>query len=112
MDLALPAGVDPDALATLTAELVGSSYHRALCDYVTARLACIQADDVSRAAVAMKRRGQTEELARLLLPAFPQALALAALTKRAAAHLHVEALATAERPRGPWWAEPLEEPIR
>jgi len=110
-DGALPTGVDPDELAELTAELAGSSYHRLLAEYVAARTACLQADDVTRPAVAMKRRGQTEELARLLLPAFPQALALSALTKRAADRARVAAVAAAARPSPPWWGDASQEPI-
>ena len=108
---ALPAGVDPDELVELTAELAGSSYHRLLAEYVAARTACLQSDDVTRPSVAMKRRGQTEELARLLLPAFPQALALAALTKRATERARMAATAAAARPIPPWWNSVGEEPI-
>jgi hypothetical protein len=111
MDVALPAGVDPAELTELAAELAASSFHRQLREYATARLACLQADDVTDPAVAMKRRGQTEELARLLLPAFPQALALAALTQRAADRARVTATAAAQRPTPPWWADHVEEPI-
>jgi hypothetical protein len=103
-----PGGVDPSELVTLMAELEGSGYHLYLRTYVEARIAQLNVDDVTTADVAMKRRGQTEELARLIAPLFVKTLALAALARRA------EARATAAGARPPmlpgferaWWLDP------
>src|SRR4030095_6964427 len=77
--------VDPVALARLTTELTETSYHQLLTEYVQERIAALQADDVTRPYVAMKRRGQVEELQRLILPATVQQLALRGLSRRAVA---------------------------
>jgi len=103
-----PAGVDPDELASLTRDLEGSGYHAALRAYVEARIAQLLVDDVTTADVAMKRRGQVEELQRLIMPLFVKSLALAALARRAAQRADLEAARTAE-PRRDWWSEPIDE---
>ena len=103
-----PGGVEPSELVALTAELEASGYHTYLKTYVDARIANLLVDDVTDPYVAMKRRGQVEELQRLVVPLFVKTLALTALAKRA------EARATAEGPRPPmlpgferaWWLDP------
>ena len=108
-----PGGVDASELATLTAELEASGYHLYLRTYVEARIAQLNVDDVTTADVAMKRRGQTEELARLITPLFVKTLALAALARRAAAR------DAAEVARGPllpgleraWWLDPVADEL-
>ena len=103
-----PGGVEPSELVALTAELEASGYHLYLRTYVDGRIANLLVDDVTDPYVAMKRRGQVEELQRLVVPLFVKTLALAALAKRA------EARATAEGPRPPmlpgferaWWLDP------
>jgi hypothetical protein len=108
--LGAPGGVDPQELAELTRELEVSGYHTYLRQYVEARIATLLVDDVTDPYVAMKRRGQVEELQRLVVPLFVKTLALGALARRA------EARATAEaaRPVLPgleraWWSDPVDE---
>jgi hypothetical protein len=105
-----PGGVEPHELAALTAELEASGYHTYLKTYVEARIANLLVDDVTDPYVAMKRRGQVEELQRLVVPLFVKSLALAALARRAEARV-------AEGARGPmlpgferaWWLDPEDE---
>jgi len=105
-----PGGVDPAELAELTRELEGSGYHTYLRTYVDARIATLLVDDVTDPYVAMKRRGQVEELQRLVVPLFVKSLALAALARRAEARAATEAarpvLPDMERA---WWREPADE---
>jgi len=103
-------GVEPAELAHLVAELEASGYHTYLRQYVDARIASLLVDDVTDPYVAMKRRGQVEELQRLVVPLFVKSLALGALARRA------EARATAEATRVPspeerraWWSDPPDE---
>jgi len=104
-------GVDPHELAQLVRDLEASGYHAALRAYVDARIAQLLVDDVSTADVAMKRRGQVEELQRLIMPLFVKSLALSALARRAEARAMVEAVRPLE-PRREWWTDPVgEEPI-
>ena len=102
------SGVDPSELAQLTVELEASGYHTYLRAYVDARIATLRVDDVTTADVAMKRRGQVEELQRLILPLFVKSLALSALARRAEAR----ATAAASRVEAPelrrdWWSDPV-----
>jgi hypothetical protein len=108
--LGAPGGVDSQELAALTRELEVSGYHTYLRTYVDQRIATLLVDDVTDPYVAMKRRGQVEELQRLVVPLFVKTLALGALARRA------EARATAEaaRPVLPgleraWWSDPVDE---
>jgi len=103
-------GVDPHELATLVAELEASGYHTYLRTYVEARIAHLLVDDVVDPYVAMKRRGQVEELQRLVVPLFVKSLALGALARRAEAHAALEA-ARVESPasRRDWWSDPVDE---
>jgi hypothetical protein len=108
--LGAPAGVDPHELAQLVAELEASGYHTYLRHYVDARIALLLVDEVLDPYVAMKRRGQVEELQRLVVPLFVKSLALAALARRAEAH----ATAAAARQDAPelrrdWWSDPVDE---
>jgi hypothetical protein len=108
--LGAPGGVDPQELAELTRELETSGYHTSLRTYVEGRIAQLQVDDVTDPYVAMKRRGQTEELQRLIVPLFVKSLALAALARRAEARASAEAA----RPVVPgleraWWRDPVDE---
>lgn len=97
--------VDPQALARLTAEFSETSYHQLLAEVLTARIAELQADDVTDPYVAMKRRGQVEELQRLLLPAFLQHLALRGLARRALAEPEPPPAAVLAQVRRDWWEE-------
>jgi len=108
-----PAGVDPDELAQLVRDLEVSGYHAALRTYVEARIAQLLVDDVTTADVAMKRRGQVEELQRLIMPLFVRSLALSALAKRAEARAGLEDIRRArEMPARDWWIDPVgEEPV-
>jgi hypothetical protein len=97
--------IDEAELAQLTTLLRGTSYHGHLERYVEERIAYLLDGDVTDPYVAMKRRGQVEELSHLLRPAFTQTLALLGLRARA------ERDAAATRPTEPppprdWWAEP------
>jgi len=104
-------GVDPHELAQLVGELEASGYHSALRTYVDARIAALLVDDVTDPYVAMKRRGQVEELQRLIVPLFVKSLALSALAKRAEHRAVLEAARPVE-PRREWWNDPVgEEPI-
>jgi hypothetical protein len=98
--------VDPVALARLTTELTETSYHQLLVEYVQARITELLADDVTKPYVVMKRRGQVEELQRLLLPVTVQQLALRGLSRRAVAE--PEPLATLAEVRRDWWQDPDE----
>jgi hypothetical protein len=103
-------GVDSHELGELTRELETSGYHTYLRQYVEARIANLLVDDVIDPYVAMKRRGQVEELQRLVVPLFVKSLALAALARRAEARASAEAA----RPVAPgleraWWSDPVDE---
>ena len=98
--------VDPAALAQLTAELTATTYHQLLAERLQARIAELQADDVTKPYVAMKRRGQVEELQRILLPNFVQQLALIGLSRRALAEATESPADTLAAVRRDWWAEP------
>jgi len=108
-----PGGVDPHELGELTRELEASGYHTYLRTYVEGRIANLLVDDVTDPYVAMKRRGQVEELQRLVVPLFVKTLALAALARRAEART----TAAAAIPLSPgleraWWSDPVEaDPI-
>jgi hypothetical protein len=101
--------VDPVALAQLTAELTATTYHQLLAERLHARIAELLSDDVTTADVAMKRRGQVEELQRVLLPAFVQQLALIGLSRRAVLETPADTLAAVRRD---WWAEPADDDSR
>jgi len=104
-------GVDPHELAQLVRDLEASGYHTALRTYVESRIAQLLVDDVTDPYVAMKRRGQVEELQRLILPLFVKSLALGALARRAEARAMVDAVRPLE-PRREWWTDQVdEEPI-
>jgi hypothetical protein len=98
--------VDPAALAQLTAELAATSYHQILAERLHARIAELQGDDVTTPYVAMKRRGQVEELQRLLDPSFVQQLALIGLSRRALMEADAAPPETFAPIRRDWWAEP------
>jgi uncharacterized Zn finger protein len=98
--------VDPAALAQLTAELAATTYHQLLAERLAARIAELQADDVTDPYVAMKRRGQVEELQRILLPNFLQQLALVGLSRRALAEAAESPADTLAAVRREWWADP------
>ncbi len=104
-----PAGVEPHELAQLVAELEASGYHAHLRTYVETRIAQLLVDDVTDPYVAMKRRGQVEELQRLVVPLFVQSLALAALARRAEARATLEAARTEAPSRRDWWSDSVEE---
>jgi hypothetical protein len=102
--------IDPTELATVVAQLAATSYHELLHAAVHARIATLLADDVTDPYVAMKRRGQVEELQRVLLPAFLQGLAVTGLVARAAADARVAAPPpTAPPPSRGWWVDPVSE---
>jgi hypothetical protein len=101
--------VDPVALAHLTEELLATTYHQLLVERVQLRIAELQADDVTDPYVAMKRRGQVEELQRICLPVFVQQLALVGLSRRAVAEPAPAPAPTA--PPRDWWAEPEDEAV-
>jgi len=104
-------GVDPGELAQLVRDLEASGYHAALRTYVDGRIAQLLVDDVTDPFVAMKRRGQVEELQRLVVPLFVKSLALGALARRAEARAVLEAVRPLE-PRREWWTDPVgEEPV-
>jgi hypothetical protein len=106
--LGAPGGVDPAELEILTRELEASGYHTYLRTYVDARIASLLVDEVTDPYVAMKRRGQVEELQRLIVPLFVKSLALAALARRVEARVAVEAVRPTE-PRRDWWSDPVDE---
>ncbi len=97
--------IDGADLARVTAELAATTYHVLLADLIQFRIAQLQADDVTDPYVAMKRRGQVEELQRLLLPGTLQAMAVRGLERQ-------ERLAVVpgrdDRPPRDWWAEPTD----
>jgi len=105
-----PGGVDPHEVAQLVTELEASGYHTYLRTYVETRIAHLLVDEVTDPYVAMKRRGQVEELQRLVLPLFVKSLALGALARRAEARATAEAarLEAPERRRD-WWTDPVDE---
>lgn len=108
--LAPGGGVDPSELAALVAELEASGYHTYLRQYVDARVQNLLVDDVVDPYVAMKRRGQVEELQRLVVPLFVKSLALGALAKRAEARATLEAVRhEAPERRRDWWNDPTDE---
>jgi hypothetical protein len=105
-----PGGVDPQELGELTRELEVSGYHTYLRQYVDQRIATLLVDDVTDPYVAMKRRGQVEELQRLVVPLFVKTLALAALTRRAEARTTAEAaLPLSPGLERAWWRDPVDE---
>jgi hypothetical protein len=59
----------------------------------------------------MKRRGQVEELQRVLLPTFLQQLALLGLSRRALAEAAESPADTLAAVRREWWADPEERPM-
>jgi ethanolamine ammonia-lyase large subunit len=97
--------IDADELAQITAALRATSYHEHLERYVRDRIAYLLDDDVTDPHVAMKRRGQVEELQHLLRPALCQTLALLGLRARAERD---RVNTTPEEPleAPPWWADP------
>src|SRR5215475_2115265 len=97
--------IDTDELAQMTAALRGTSYHEHLERYVRDRIAYLLDDDVSDVHVAMKRRGQVEELQHLLRPAFCQTLALLGLRARAARDAANLKPVEPPPPRD-WWIDP------
>jgi hypothetical protein len=103
--------IDPAELATVAAQLAATSYHELLHAAVHARMAMLLADDVTDPYVAMKRRGQVEELQRVLLPSFLQSLAVAGLVARAAMDARAAAPPSTEPPPPPrgWWVDPVSE---
>jgi len=103
-------GVDPHELAQLVSELEASGYHTYLRTYVDGRIAQLLVDEVTDPYVAMKRRGQVEELQRLTVPLFVKSLALGALARRAEARAMVEAVRPLE-PRRDWWTDPVGEEL-
>jgi len=103
-------GVDPHELAQLIGELEATGYHTYLRSYVDGRIAQLLVDDVTDPYVAMKRRGQVEELQRLTVPLFVKSLALGALARRAEARAMVEAVRPLE-PRRDWWTDPVGEEL-
>jgi hypothetical protein len=104
--------IEPAQLTVLVAELETTTYHTALRTYLERRIASLLVDDVTDPYVAMKRRGQVEELQRLLMPAATHGLALLALERRAAATATAEAADTLPiRPRD-WWVNPGDEPVQ
>jgi len=103
-------GVDPHELAQLVSELEASGYHTYLRTYVDGRIAQLLVDEVTDPYVAMKRRGQVEELQRLILPLFVKSLALGALARRAEARAMVDAVGPLE-PRRDWWTDPVGEEL-
>jgi hypothetical protein len=103
-------GVEPHEVAQLVAELEASGYHTYLRQYVDARIAHLLVDDVADPYVAMKRRGQVEELQRLVVPLFVKSLALGALARRAEARATAEtARLEAPERRRDWWSDPVDE---
>ena len=103
-------GIDAHEVAALTGELEASGYHAYLRQYVDGRIASLLVDDVTDPYVAMKRRGQVEELQRLVVPLFVKSLALAALARRAEARATAEAAhVTNPGPRRDWWSDPSDE---
>jgi len=103
-------GIDAHEVAALTGELEASGYHAYLRQYVDARIASLLVDDVTDPYVAMKRRGQVEELQRLVTPLFVKSLALAALARRAEARATAEAARIVpSETRRDWWSDPADE---
>ncbi len=100
--------IDEAELKRLTAALRATSYHEHLERYVRERIAYLLDDTVTDPYVAMKRRGQVEELQRLVVPLFVKSLALSALARRAEARATLEE-ARAELPRRDWWSDPAVE---
>src|SRR5215510_10475745 len=99
--------IDEAELKALTSALRATSYAEHLERYVRDRIAYLLDDSVTDPYVAMKRRGQVEELSHLLRPAFAQTLALLGLRARAerdAASLRA-AVAEPAPPRD-WWIDP------
>jgi len=102
-----------EQIAALVVELEATTYHQALRTYVERRLGALMRDDVTRVDVAMKRRGQLEELARLIAPAALQGFAMLALERRAmAAAVHAPATTPAPPLGREWWLDPGEEPLQ
>ena len=103
MDAVIP--IDSEELAEITAALRTTSYHEHLERYIRDRIAYLLDDEVSEPHVAMKRRGQVEELQHLLRPAFCQTLALLGLRARAARDAANLKPVEPPPPRD-WWIDP------
>ena len=97
--------IDEAQLAAMTLALRATSYHEHLERYVRERIAFLLDGDVTDPYVAMKRRGQVEELSHLLRPLFAQTLALLGLRAHAARDAAAVRLTEPPPPRD-WWAEP------
>jgi len=98
--------IDEAELKALTSALRATSYAEHLERYVRERVAYLLDDSVTDPYVAMKRRGQVEELSHLLRPAFVQTLALLGL--RARAERDAASLRAGAEPAPPrdWWIDP------
>jgi len=101
-----------EQIAALVGELEATTYHQALRLYVERRMGALQRDDVTDPYVAMKRRGQLEELARIVAPAATQGLAMLALERRAFAAAQAGPAAPAPHLLREWWLDPGEEPVQ
>jgi hypothetical protein len=106
MERDFPIAIDEAELKAMTAALRATSYHEHLERYVRDRLLYLNDSEVVDPYVAMKRRGQVEELSHLLRPAFAQTLALLGL--RARAERDAVAIRPPEEPPPPreWWQDP------
>ena len=101
-----------EQIAALVVELEATTYHQALRTYVERRIGALMRADVTTADVAMKCRGQLEELARIVAPAATQAFAMLALERRAFAAAQAGPAAPAPHLLREWWLEPGEEPVQ
>ncbi len=101
----------PEAIAALAAEVRRTTAYEFLTEYVRQRIAQLQADDVTDPYVAMKRRGQVEELQRLLGPQPWNLVALADLQRREASAAEATAPEAEGRVPRDWWVAPGEEPV-
>ena len=97
--------IDSAELLDVTTALRATSYHEHVQRYVRDRIAFLLDDEVSDPYVAMKRRGQVEELQHLLRPAFCQTLALLGLRARAERDRQNTAPVEPPPPRD-WWVDP------
>ena len=101
-----------EQITALVVELEATTYHQALRRYVEQRMGMLQRDDVTDPYVAMKRRGQLEELARIVAPAATQGLAMLALERRAFAAAQTIPTGPAPTLTREWWLDPGEEPVQ
>jgi hypothetical protein len=99
-----------EEIATLAARLRASDFYGYLAAYVRERATVLETDDVTTAAVAMKRRGQTEELHRLLQPQTLNVIATVALITREQESARTATPEAGPLRRGDWWVTPGEEP--